>query len=108
MPEHGLVALEDLVVQAHANTQQILRAVDLCRALRGLDDAVMDRSDTQRQAEQVVQKFQDLAVGSVPDQHDSQREAPHPGLAHPRKRFSQRRRHGLGEGLVDRQAHPLA
>jgi hypothetical protein len=102
--EDRLIALEDLVVQAHANARQILRAVDRPGALRGLLDPGVNRPDAQRQAEQVAQQLHHVAIRAVHDQDDGQCEAAHPGFAHARERLGQRRygRHG------ERHIHRLA
>jgi len=105
--EDRLIALEDLVVQAHANARQILRAVDRPGALRGLLDPGVNRPDAQRQAEQVAQQLHHVAIRAVHDQDDGQCEAAHPGFAHARERLGQRRYGRHGERHIHRLARAL-
>jgi hypothetical protein len=66
--QHRHGALEQFIVQAHANGGQVLLAVDDSRFLRSRPQDVVDAAHTHRDAQQVTQEFHDAATRTAANQ----------------------------------------
>jgi len=80
--QHGRGALEDLVVQTHANAGQVLALVDRARLPRGRLEHAVDAADADRQAQHAAQELDDAAIRAAADQRQPDDHLAQPGLGH--------------------------
>jgi len=97
-------ALEDLVVQAHANAGQVLALVDRARLPRGRLEHVMDAAQADRHAQQVAQELDDAAIRAAADQRQPDDDLAQPGLGDRQLEQHLAVRRGRREGVVQYRA----
>jgi hypothetical protein len=80
--EHGLVTLEDLIVQAHPDGRQVLGGIEASGLRGGGFQQMVDGAAAGRGIEQVLQQPDDPAVGAVANQDQAQHQLGEPGCGH--------------------------